>query len=261
MNQSTVASPTSKRRFDKSRVTRLSNHPERNAIMALWALQRGYPLGRRMSDMERICWAVASTRPTNSYVLSSADLSRSDLWYSFELLLRRIRREPSTANGPTIYVATVAQAVAAAGHHLHVLLWKRPHMPLFHKHTTALGLGKGSAKRIGPTPEDAISVTSYALGQQESVFGTKDHWRNEQREKGARRFRCPQQSTLSQFHPELFHALNMAKNESLTDIALASRLPIALREVKGPQRDIQMAAEATRSTTHRRTGEADEEAL
>jgi hypothetical protein len=218
-------------------ITRIRNRPEQHPIVALWAINRGIPLGRRMTDMERICWAVAATRPTNSYVLSSAALSRTELWYFFELLLRRIRREPSTASKPPIYVATVPRGVEATGHHLHVLLWKRPHMPLFHKHTKALGLGKGRAKRIGPSPEDAISATSYALGQQESVFGTKAHWQNEPREKGARRFRCPQDRTLSQLHPELFHALNMAKDESLSDMELVSRLPIALIEVNRPQKE------------------------
>ncbi len=181
-----------------------------------------------MTDMERIALAVASTYPTHFYTLSSANLTRVELSRCLELMVPRIRRRTSTPKRPIIYFGTVVKGEDHDGHHLHLLFWKRPHMDTFHGQTKALGLGKGKVKQIEPTLEDALRVTSYVLGQEQAVFGSKHHWRHGERQKGARRFRRAQRSTLARYQPELFLALDVAKDKSLSDKDMVLRLPTSI---------------------------------
>lgn len=212
-------------------VRRFGSNPECNSTMALLALQHGKPLGRELTLLERIALAVASTKPTHFLTLQTVSASQKELAKDFRLLLRRIERRKSRPDVPLIYVGGFAQGHGAAGYHLHLLLWGYQHMPMYHGQTNDLGLGNAHVVQITPTdPQNVLRVVSYALGQQESVFGTNQHTRHQPRERSQRRFNHPQRKTLAKHNRELFVALDLAKNQAVSDQTLFAELPTFIRE-------------------------------
>ena len=99
-------------------------------------------------------------------------------------------------------------------------------MHVYRPQCRAVGLGRARSTPIGAAPETVLQRTSYALGQQVSVFGTKAHQHHLRRVKGKRSYITPQMKTLATHHPELFYALRLAKDQSVTDETLIRELPI-----------------------------------
>ncbi len=203
---------------------------DRSTSMSLEALVPRLPVGSAFTELERIALAVTATRPTNFLTLSTIGASQENLAYDFRLLVRRIEGRKSRPKVPLIYFGSFAQGKGHGGYHLHLLLWDRPHLPMYHGQTRAVGLGHADAVQIIPsTPENVLRVVSYTLGQQEPVFGSKPHKHHRPREQYKRRFIHPQMKTLEKYHPELFVALNLAKDKSVSDETLVEKLPILVR--------------------------------
>jgi hypothetical protein len=80
--------------------------------------------------------------------------------------------------------------------------------------------------QVGTEPETVLHRTSYVLGQHVSVFGTNAHERHLPRAKSKRSYISPHMKTLAAHHPELFYALTLAKDQSVTDETLVQELPL-----------------------------------
>ena len=169
----------------------------------------------------------------------------------FPLMRKRIERRKSRLGIPLIYFTVFAQGLGAAGCHLHLLLWDYPPMPMYHGQARALGLGNVHVERITPsTPENVLRVVSYALGQQEPVFGTTTHRHHQPRVKHQRRWGCPQRRTLEEHKPELLSALDLAKDKAVSDQRLVAELPTFIRESSGTVAKGALALELTTTTNH-----------
>lgn len=187
-----------------------------------------------MTLLERIALAVTSTRPTHFLTLQTVGANQKELAKTFPLMKKRIGRRKSRPDLPVIYFSVFAQGLGAAGCHLHLLLWDYPPMPMYHGQAKALGLGNVHVERITPsTPENVLRVVSYALGQQEPVFGTTPHRHHQPRAKHQRRWGCQQRKTLEEHKPELLSALDLAKDKSVSDQSLVAELPTFIRERSG----------------------------
>jgi hypothetical protein len=213
-------------------IQRVGRHPERCTALALPALQRGEPLGRPLTLMERLALAVTATKPTHHLVITTVGGSQGDLMDMFRRLVRRIERRRSSRL-PLIYFGTVAEGTYEGGFHMHLILWEYQHMPMYHGQMRALGLGVPNIEMIDPlTPDNVLRVVAYVLGQQESVFGTRKHLANRPRDPFKRRYIHPQLKTLERYHPELFVALSLAEDKSVSDETLFAELPRFIREDK-----------------------------
>jgi hypothetical protein len=226
--QSTVSSSHGTR----GQVRTLANTPESTPHLALWALHRGRPLKRRMTEMERVALAVASAQPTRTATLTTPVASQKELATTWRLFVRRIERRKARPNLPLIYFGSFAEGQGGGGCHLHLVLWERPYAPTYHGQTKALGLGTPHVDRIASTPHNVLRVVSYVLSQQEPIFGTTNHLRHRPREKSRRRFVSPQRKTLEAHCPNLFVALNLAKSRSVSDEKLFAELPKFIREYR-----------------------------
>jgi hypothetical protein len=203
--------------------TTIRNHPERSLATALWALQRGLPLGRAMTDLERKTVAVAACSPTHHLTITSK-LGRPEFMDRFADLKKRIKRR----RGPLIYVGVAAAGLGDGGYHAHLLLWGYQHLPPLHGDLRDLGLGWPHIERIRTRPGpalDALTTTAYVLGQEEPVFGSRKHCENGERPRSKRRFLTPHRATLAKHHPQLLAALDAASDPTVPDEALLSRLP------------------------------------
>jgi hypothetical protein len=125
-----------------------------------------------------------------------------------------------------IYVGSYAKGHGDGGYHVHLLLWEEPYMRVYRKQSLAAGLGRITSTPIGTKAENVLHRTSYVLGQQVSVFGTSVHQRHLPRAKGKQSYISPQMKTLAAHHPELFYALTLAKDQSVTDETLVHELPL-----------------------------------
>jgi hypothetical protein len=123
-----------------------------------------------------------------------------------------------------------AEGHGDGGWHAHMLVWEEPYITGLIRHAVKAGLGRIDVKPIHADPMAALAEAVYVLGQTESVFGTDIHERHRERPVGARRFSHSQASTLKKHHPELLHALELAKDPALTDQMLFSALPIFIKE-------------------------------
>src|SRR5205085_1056936 len=128
------------------------------------------------------------------------------------------------SKGPLVYVATVADGIGDGGCHLHVLLWEFPPVWMYRTQGEAVGLGSVQLAQIEPDLTNRMGVASYVLGQHESVFGTTKHRENSEHPKGKRRLLMPHDATLKEQNPKLFVALDLAKDQSLSDKTLCREL-------------------------------------
>jgi hypothetical protein len=236
VGKATGSSVPRTQRYDASRITTMRNRPERCFWMTLGALQRGWPLGRKMTELERIALAVASTRPTYFVTISTADATHEELARMFRELVPRVERRRSTRK-PLIYVRSFAQGLGNGGCHLHMLLWENPYICSYLGQSRELGLGRLDVQKIDSTPVDALLHACYVLGQNEPVFGTNTHEHHQELGGGKRRFGYPQTKTLEKYRPELCCVLDLAKDRSVSDETLFSKLPIFIRRYRGSLSD------------------------
>lgn len=182
--------------------------------------------------MERVALAVASSRPTHTATLTTPVASQKELASTWRLFVRRVERRKARPNLPLIYVGNFANGRGDGGYHLHLVLWERPYAPTYHGQTRELGLGAPHVSQIEPsTPRNTLNAVSYALSQQESLFGSTHHLRHRPREQSKRRFISPQRKTLEAHCPDLFVALSLAKSQSVSDERLFAELPKFIREI------------------------------
>lgn len=231
MNHSTVASGTSKRRFDKSRVTRLSTHPEGDANLVIWALQRGLPFRRPLTRMERLSLGVASTEPTHHLILGTSGMAQPELAAAFGLFVPKVECRKHKS-GPLIYFGAYAQGKGDGGRHAHILLWEEPFYKSYMAQARSVGIDNCIVRPITNDPYNTLRVAQYVFGQQEPVFGSRKHEENEPREKHKRGFISNQGETLRAYHPELLRVTEMAKDQSVSDVALVSSLPLFIRNYR-----------------------------
>ena len=135
-----------------------------------------------------------------------------------------------------VYVAVPARSEHSAGHHLHCLLWKDYlHLPTLIGHARDTGFGTSvDIREIGDDPRDKLRVTSYVLGQTESVFGSKGHVGNAPRPKGKRAYLRPHDATLVRVAPEVLSAIDRAQSAHLSDDELAQTCPLFSRRNRHP---------------------------
>jgi hypothetical protein len=214
------------------KVRRPGREPECCSVFALLALQRGEALGRPMTSQERIALAVSSTRPSHHLMVPTRGDSRRQLVSAFHRLVRRVQvRKERPRLQPLIYVGAIADRTGEGGSHMHLLLWERPYASTYQVQAREVGLGSPHAEWISPqTPANVLKTVCYALGQQESVFGTGVHLANRPREPYEHCVLHPQLATLKEHRPELFVALTLAKDESVSDKDLFDGLPRFIRE-------------------------------
>jgi hypothetical protein len=205
------------RNYDPSKLRLLGTHPSPDGAMA--RLRAGRALAHHLTDVERLTLAVASSRPSQHLVVTS-QLDREDFTRQLRSLFKRITRH----SGPFAYVAVTADGHGDGGYHAHILLWKYQHLPPLIGFAKDLGLGGVKIKAVSQNRQSALTVTSYVFGQGSKVF-LNDSDMNVTREKGKRRYLTPQRGTLEKLHPELLAALDLANDQSLSDVGLAQALP------------------------------------
>ena len=202
--------------------TSISNHPERSLFTAIGARQRCCPLGRPMTEAERIAIALCSARPSHMLTWHKPvdDRTWKSLW---PVVVKRINRGRDRRDRLT-YFGSRACSVTYAADHIHVLLWDFLWAPMLHKIARQMELGNPDLLRIPSEPVFATAqVVSYVVGQRTPVFGTKHHLRHEPRSRNERRWFWPQRRTLAKHRPELLAAIENAKCTSLGDSALIQR--------------------------------------
>ena len=208
-----------------SRIRTMKQNPAGSLWTAGGALERGLPLERSMTYLERLAVAVAWTEPTHALTLTSTIENRGEFAHFFRLLRQRVQRRTSRPKVPLIYVGSFACGNGDGGYHAHLLLWGYVSMKMLHPQLRELGLGLPEIKQITPDPHNRLVATSYALSQHEPIFGHTRAHSHHDRDKGARRFTSPQRSTLARHHPKLLHALDVARDQSLSDKELCEALP------------------------------------
>lgn len=214
-------------RTDVGRIRRGGDPKIGLSLKVLDALRAGEPLHPPMAPQERIALAVTSTHPTyHLNITSPSGTTQEECAHRFRLLIPRIERNANRRKGPLIYVGSFAKGHGGGGYHVHLLLWEEPYMLVYRKQSLAVGLGRAMSTPIEAVPETVLQRTSYVLGQQVSVFGTRVHQRHLRRGKGKRSYISPQMKTLATHHPELFYALTLAKDQSVTDETLIQEFPI-----------------------------------
>jgi hypothetical protein len=214
-------------RTDAGRIRRLADPEIGMSLKVLDSLRAGEPLHPPMTRQERIALAVTSTQPTHHLSITSpSGTTQEECAHRFRLLIPRVERNANRRKGPLVYVGSFAKGRGNGGYHVHLLLWEEPWMHVYRPQCRAVGLGRATSTPIGAAPETVLQRTSYVLGQQVSVFGTKVHQRHLRREKGKRGYVSPQMKTLAGHHPKLFYALTLARDQSVTDETLIQELPI-----------------------------------
>jgi hypothetical protein len=206
----------------------VDSHDYASAI-AIAQLAAGKQPTRALSDLERLAIAVAATRPLQMMNINS-ELSRNDFMVGFQNLKKRLL----SGRRPLVYFGSVARGIGPAGYHGHFLLWSYIHYATLHGHVRDLGLGRLHGARIDyDRPQDlpGLRVTTYVLGQQEGVFLTTEHDRHRDRPKSTRRFMHPQRRTLERERPKLLTALDLAKDPTLSDVALFQRCLTLLEDM------------------------------
>ena len=199
-------------------------------MLAVLAMHRGWELGRRLSKLERLTLAVASTHPTHLLTLTSKLRTRAQFIDSFETFKLLVALNSSQPDRPLVYFGSLAHSYGEAGWHAHLLIWRWPHIWSYRGHATQAGLQNPHAKQIGPTLVDRLNTTAYVLSQHEPVFGSDKHLENQPLDKYAHRYLRPQDGALAEHHPNLFRALGMANDQSLSDQELCRDLPILVRD-------------------------------
>jgi hypothetical protein len=207
----------------RGRVITARSNAHRDLQTAFIALSRGIPLEWPMTDMERLCLGVAATGPTHHLTVGTRDMKHRDLADGFKRLRPQVERERNTAK-PLIYFGAFAKGAGEAGVHLHLLLWAMPWIPTWREKCEGLGMGNPHVERLSE-PGSALVVAGYVAGQQQAIFGSRKHEKNARRTTGKRRWVMPQDRTLEAHHPELCHAMRLAKDKSIPDEAFFASLP------------------------------------
>jgi hypothetical protein len=207
--------------FGMPQFRKLVDSYDYRSTVAIARLSAGEPISPALSDLERLAMAVSATRPSHGLDINSR-LERDAFMRGFAKLKQRIASE----RRPLVYVGVVARGKGDAGYHGHFLLWTSLHYNTIHKHLRELGLGRGLVKVIDykrPEVVPALRVAAYVFGQEEAVFRSVQHEHHRARPKSARRFLHPQRETLRRLKPELLTALDLAKDPTLSDVALFQR--------------------------------------
>jgi hypothetical protein len=204
-----------------------STPPEGSLHSLLYAVLLGRPFSRKLTSTERLALALADAKPRRHLTLTSDSLDRDEIceaWLSLRKRLARERRMPNKL----VYVAVAVRSTDNDGHHLHCLLWgDYLHLPTIAGHARAVGFGMQlKIPVVGPTPQDALRVTQYVLGQCEPVFGSRHHLRNLPQPKGKRSYLRPHATTLASVAPEVLSAFDRATNQHPSDRALALSCPL-----------------------------------
>jgi hypothetical protein len=199
------------------------SNAHRDLQAAFTALSHGIPLEWPMTDMERLCLGVAATGPTHHLTLGTRDMTQKDLAQAFRLVRPLIETRRNTTK-PLIYFGAFAKSAGQGGVHLHLLIWEMPMIVTWREQCKSVGIGNPHVERL-TEPGSALVVAGYVAGQQQAVFGSRKHEDNAVRTTGKRRWVIPQDRTLRAHHPELWHAMRLAKDKSIPDEVFFTSLP------------------------------------
>jgi hypothetical protein len=189
---------------------------------AVAALASAVPLDAQMIQMERMSMAVGSTLPKYHLYLSSArGMSHGELAASFNRLVTAIHRRTGK---PVIYWGVFGNGFGDGGEHIHLLLWKKPKMKVWHTERKKVGIGWARSKPVEPGMKNALKAAAYVGGQQVSVFGSREHDSAASR-RNERSWVMPHDATLRKHHPELLKATRAAQDPAITDAELFASLP------------------------------------
>lgn len=188
---------------------------------AVAALSRGVPLAA-MTQMERMSMAVGSTLPRYHLYLSNApDMSHKKLAVSFDRLRTAIERRTGE---PLVYWGVFGNGVGDGGEHIHLLLWKKPPMRIWHAERKKVGIGWARSKPVAKGMGNALKVAAYVGGQQVSVFGSGEHDSAASRT-NERPWVMPHNARLRKHQQELLKATEAAKDPTMADEELFASLP------------------------------------
>jgi hypothetical protein len=231
-DHSTVASTPARRRTMRKGVRTLRDVMAEDVSVPLRVLQLGRDLGRPLTALERLSLAVASVQPTDTLTLGTGNMSQPELATAFDVLREQVERRKHR-KGPLIYFASYAWGMGGGGYHMHLILWEEPYRKMYNSLGSRLGITHVRWNRITRDPVNTLRAVRYALAQHESVFGSRKHEENQPREKHKRSYISNQATTLAGYQPELFRVTQMAKDQSLSDVALVSSLPSFIRTYPG----------------------------
>lgn len=198
-----------------------------NQFTALSALRQGIPPSRRLTRLEREFVAIRfHSPPPLSIVFSSSNHTLDGTrraWANLRKRLERYRTKRGRhGEAPLIYIATAAVTLQAnGGHHMHVLVWNE-HVELKVLRPRAIECGFGPP-RISKIVADvtnpcaADTQIAYVLEQHRPIFGSTNHLANAPLAPGQQMLWTPSRKTLKLYKPELLSALDMAKDQSITD--------------------------------------------
>lgn len=176
--------------------------------------------------------ALLDVPPTHLLTLHSKDLDRTGMQRSWSAFKKRIERK---IGKPPIYLAVTAKsAKGEGGQHLHALLWTGYlHAESLQGFARGTGLGAPDIQMLPQEPENQIGraqMIGYVLGQLGPVFGSKDHLRHAERARSQRRYSTSTRRVLEVRMPELFAALDRARDGSVPDDLVFSATPRFSRE-------------------------------
>lgn len=185
---------------------------------AVAALSRGVHLHAQMTQMERMSVAVGSARPRYHLYLSTPGMSHEELAERFDRLRTAVERRTDER---LIYWGVFGKGAGDGGEHVHLLLWKKPQMKLWHEERKKVGIGWARSKPVEKGMGNALKVAGYVGGQQGSVFGSREH-DNAVNRRQERSWVMPHDATLRRHHPELLKATEAAKAASTDEVLFAS---------------------------------------
>ena len=187
---------------------------------AVEALSRGVMLDAEMTTMEKMSMAVGSTQPKYHLYLSTRGMSHRELVSAFGRLRGAVERRTGER---LIYWGVFGNGAGDGGEHLHLLLWKKPPMKVWHAERKKVGIGWARSKPVEKGLQNALRVAAYVGGQQVSVFGSREH-DNAVERRNERSWLIPHDATLREHFPELLKATKAAKDPAITGEELFARL-------------------------------------
>jgi hypothetical protein len=207
--------------------------PEACLDSLLQKLPAGRQFSRRLTFAERLALTLADAEPQEHLTLTSVSLNRDELATAWSRFRKRIAREPRMPDN-LVYVAVPAQSAGNAGCHLHCLLWTGYlHLPTVAGHAQGAGFGRNvKIAKVGVTPRDKLRVTTYVLGQRESVFGSRHNVENGAPPASKRAYLRPHTATLATLAPEVLSAFDRAQSQHLSDDELAGSCPLFNRRYR-----------------------------
>ena len=113
-----------------------------------------------------------------------------------------------------------------------ILLWGYLHATMLHGQARAVGFGPPHIEQIEPGAHNVLKVVRYVCGQTESVFGSREHERHQDRQRWGRSFIHSGRATLKARNHKLLSALDLAQDGSVSDFELLERLPRFIRDIR-----------------------------